>query len=170
MHSLARSGAATIYPYSPAQLRADNPGTSFPADMSDALLAEWDVFAVLPTQQPPFDPATQRLNEGQPEQSGGAWVQTWVVSNLTPEEIAAALAEWRASMSVTPLQIRRALLQQGLLDDVTAFVEAADLETRMAWEYAVQIDRDNALIAAAADAIGASPADVDDLFRLAATL
>ncbi len=97
-------------------------------------------------------------------------VETQTGRDRTPEEIAAALAEWRRATTVTPLQIRRALLQQGLLDDVTAFVEAADLETRMAWEYAVQIDRDNALIAAAADAIGASPADVDDLFRLAATL
>lgn len=72
--------------------------------------------------------------------------------------------------SVTPLQIRRALLQQGLLDDVQAFVEAADLETRMAWEYAVQIDRNNALIAACATALGKTDAEIDDLFRFAATL
>lgn len=97
-------------------------------------------------------------------------VETQTGRDRTPEETAAALDDWRRSMSVTPLQIRRALLQQGLLDDVTAFVEAADLETRMAWEYAVQIDRSNALIAAAAASIGATDADVDELFRLAATL
>jgi len=83
---------------------------------------------------------------------------------------AAKDAEMRRGMSVTPLQIRRALLRVGLLDDVTAFVEAADLETRMAWEYAVQIDRTNELIAAAAASIGATDEDVDELFRLAATL
>ena len=97
-------------------------------------------------------------------------VETQTGRDRTPEEIAAALDDWRRSMSVTPLQIRRALLQQGLLDDVTAFVEAADLETRMAWEYAVQIDRTNALIAAAAASIGTTDEDVDELFRLAASL
>ena len=160
----------TVYPYSQEQLRADNPGTSFPADIPAALLAEWSVYSVQATPQPDHDPATQRLAEGQPEQVDDTWVQTWSVIDKAPEEIAAELAEWRAGMSVTPLQIRRALLAQGLLDDVTAFVEQADLETRMAWEYAVQIDRDNALIAAAAAAIGASDEAVDDLFRLAGTL
>lgn len=97
-------------------------------------------------------------------------VETQTGRDRTPEEIAAALDDWRRATTVTPLQIRRALLQQGLLDEVQAFVEAADLETRMAWEYAVQIDRGNALISAAAASIGATDADVDELFRLAATL
>jgi hypothetical protein len=160
----------TVYPYSPAQLRRDNPGTSFPDAMSDALLAGWGVYPVEPTTQPEYDPSTQRITEGEPEQVGDVWAQTWIVTDLTPEEITARLDEWRASMSVTPLQIRRALLAQGLLDDVTAFVEASSYETRMAWEYAIQIDRTNELIAAAAASIGASDAEVDDLFRLAATL
>ena len=97
-------------------------------------------------------------------------VETQTGRDRTPEEIAAALDDWRRATTVTPLQIRRALLQQGLLDEVQAFVEAADLETRMAWEYAVQIDRTNALIAAAAASIGTTDEDVDELFRLAATL
>jgi hypothetical protein len=72
--------------------------------------------------------------------------------------------------SVSPLQMRRALLAQGLLDDVQAFVEASPLDVRLAWEYAIQIDRDNELISAAATAIGATDEEVDDLFRLAASL
>lgn len=170
MHILIQADGSTSYPYSVAQLRRDNPGTSFPDAMPDALLAEWGVYPVTPTERPTYDPAAQRLTEGTPEQIDGAWAQTWIVTDLTPEEIAAALEQWRASMFVTPLQIRRALLQQGLLDDVTAFVESADLETRMAWEYAVQIDRNNELIAAAAASIGTTDEDVDELFRLAATL
>jgi hypothetical protein len=101
-----------------------------------------------------------------------------VTVELSPEEEAAVRAEWEANAhrpppvpsSVTPLQIRRALLTQGLLDDVQAFVEASPLDVRLAWEYAVQIDRHNELIAAAAASIGASSEEVDDLFRLAATL
>lgn len=97
-------------------------------------------------------------------------VETQTGRDRTPEEIAAALAEWRRATTVTPLQIRRALRQAGLMDEVAAFVEASPPEVREAWEYAIQIDRMNELIAAAAASIGATDEDVDDLFRLAATL
>lgn len=97
-------------------------------------------------------------------------VETQTGRDRTPEEIAAALGDWRRATTVTPLQIRRALRQVGLMDEVAAFVEASPPEVREAWEYAVQIDRTNELIAAAAASIGATDEDVDDLFRLAATL
>ena len=97
-------------------------------------------------------------------------VETQTGRDRTPEEIAAALAEWRRATTVTPLQIRRALRQAGLMDEVAAFVEASPPEVREAWEYAIQIDRMNELIAAAAASIGATDEDVDDLFRIAATL
>jgi hypothetical protein len=101
--------------------------------------------------------------EGEPEQRDGVWWQTW---RLEPAPLP---DDPPVPASVTPLQMRRALLAQGLLDDVEAFVQSADLETRIAWEYAVQIDRDNALIAACAAAIGSTETEVDDLFRLAAS-
>ena len=97
-------------------------------------------------------------------------VETQTGRDRTPEEIAAALDDWRRATTVTPLQIRRALRQVGLMDEVAAFVEASPPEVREAWEYAVQIDRTNELIAAAAASIGATDEDVDELFRLAATL
>jgi len=97
-------------------------------------------------------------------------VETQTGRDRTPEEIAAALDDWRRATTVTPLQIRRALRQVGLMDEVAAFVEASPPEVREAWEYAVQIDRNNELIAAAAASIGTTDEDVDELFRLAATL
>jgi len=97
-------------------------------------------------------------------------VETETVRNKTPEEIAAEQEEWRRSTSVTPLQIRRALRQIGLLDEVQNFIENSSAEVREAWEYAIQIDRNNELIIGAANAIGVSEQEVDNLFRLAATL
>lgn len=97
-------------------------------------------------------------------------VETQTGRNKTPEEIAAEQEEWRRSTSVTPLQIRRALRQVGLLDEVQNFVENSSAEIREAWEYAIQIDRNNELIVGAANAIGVSEQEVDNLFRLAATL
>jgi hypothetical protein len=179
-----RDTGAVITDY---EFRAANPNTSFPSVLSAELL---DGFGADPVLDGPQAVTTNRyqysMRDGV-EQIDGQWFTRYVLgpifSDYTDAEgvlhtaaeqeaayRAAKDAEMRCGMSVTPLQIRRALLRAGLLDDVTAFVEAADLETRMAWEYAVQIDRGNALISAAAASIGATDADVDELFRLAAAL
>jgi len=72
--------------------------------------------------------------------------------------------------AVTPVQFRRALRQAGLSDAVTAYVVTQDADTQDAWEYAVSIPRDDALVARAAAVLGQTEAEVDNLFRLAATL
>jgi hypothetical protein len=58
----------------------------------------------------------------------------------------------------------------GLLDEVTAYIGTMGDEAKEAWEYAVQIDRDDPLILAAASALRKSPAEVDAIFVLAASL
>lgn len=73
-------------------------------------------------------------------------------------------------MSVTPLQARRALLGAGLLDAVQAAANAADDETRLAWEYSSSVERASPFVAKLALAIGLSDEQVDDLFREAAVL
>lgn len=72
--------------------------------------------------------------------------------------------------SITPRQARLALLGAGLLSSVDAAVSAADEATRIAWDYATQIDRDNPIIAAMAGQLVMTAAQVDDLFRNAAAL
>ena len=72
--------------------------------------------------------------------------------------------------SVSPLQIRKALRQMELKASIDAYIATQDDETQESWEYAVQIDRDNPLIAAAAAELEKTEAEIDDLFRLAATL
>ena len=169
------------------EFRAANPNTSFPPVLSAELLDSFGADPVLEGPQAvPTDPYGFSMRDGV-EQIEGQWFTRYVLGPVftdytdaegvlhTAAEQEAAYraakdAEMRRGMSVTPLQIRRALLRQGLLDDVTAFVEAADLETRMAWEYAIQIDRNNELIIGAANAIGVPEQEVDNLFRLAATL
>jgi hypothetical protein len=70
---------------------------------------------------------------------------------------------------VTPLQMRLALNAAGLRPTIEAAVAAADQQTRDAWEFASTIRRDNPLLAAMASALGLPPAQVDALFRNAAT-
>lgn len=46
----------------------------------------------------------------------------------------------------TPLQMRRALRAAGILSAVQALVDNADEETREAWQYAIEIRSDSALL------------------------
>lgn len=88
MYALLNSeGQIQTYPYSIAQLQADNPGTSFPSPMPDERLADWNVVVVVPTAQPTVPPE-QNVTEGTPAETAGVWYQTWVVTDKTPEQIA----------------------------------------------------------------------------------
>lgn len=68
-----------VYPYTIAALKADNPNTSFPAIVSDALLADFNVYPVTPTDKPDFDALTQTVDEQSPNETDGVWTQVWAV-------------------------------------------------------------------------------------------
>ncbi len=82
--------------------------------------------------------------------------------------------------SVTPVQIRKAIRQSGIAAQVATYHaqvetaatagDAAAIDALEAWEYASEVRRNNALIAAAAAGMGLTEAQTDGLFRLAATL
>jgi hypothetical protein len=74
--------------YTIRQLRRDNPQVSFPTEIPDATLAEYSVYPLAATPMPAYDPETQRVSEGLAELVDGVWMQTWVVTDLTPEELA----------------------------------------------------------------------------------
>jgi len=71
--------------------------------------------------------------------------------------------------SVTPWQMRRALNQLGLRAMVEAAVAEGDQNVKDGWEFALEIRRDNPLLAAMAGSLGMEEADLDNLFRLAAS-
>jgi hypothetical protein len=72
--------------YSISQLRSDNPQTSFPANLTDERLADWDVYPLEATPQPEID-YTKNVSEGTPVNQNG-WKQTWVVTDASAQEIA----------------------------------------------------------------------------------
>ena len=76
--------------YTIGQLRRDNPNTSFPKAVSDAVLASYNVFPLYPTDQPTYD-HTKNVVEGTPQEVGGVWTQVWSVSDASSEEIAARI-------------------------------------------------------------------------------
>lgn len=75
--------------YTIGQLHRDNPLVSFPKSIPDATLAEYDVYPLITTDRPTYDPITQNLTEGTPILVDGVWTQVWDVTDATPEQIAA---------------------------------------------------------------------------------
>ena len=75
--------------------------------------------------------------------------------------------------SVTPVQFRRALREQGLRKEVDDYLDSLPPPQAEAlrddWEAATVIRRDDALVQQAADWMGLDSDDLDALFQLAAT-
>lgn len=97
----------------------------------------------------------------------------WFGPGNKPTETELAALPWPVSLvpqAVTPLQMRRALREAGLTSQVNALLATLDEETVETWEYALEIQRANPLIAMAAVELELDTGQVDDLFRLAATL
>jgi hypothetical protein len=69
-------------PYSTAQLRRDNPNTSFPAVMSDAVLARHDIYKVTVLPMPAYDTRTHYAKESAVHQVEGQWVMGYTVEPL----------------------------------------------------------------------------------------
>ena len=72
--------------------------------------------------------------------------------------------------SVTPRQIRLALNAAGLRSTVESAVSAGSQDITDWWEYALEIERNHQLINGMAAQLGITDKQLDDLFRLAATL
>jgi hypothetical protein len=85
--------APSTYPYSQDHLRRDHPDTSFPSQMSDAMLAEWGVYPVTRVAPPDYNSITHRLIESQPVEVNGVWTQQWALEALSAEEAAANQAD-----------------------------------------------------------------------------
>lgn len=93
------------YPMSAQQVREAFQTVTFaPQDWPPAPFAE-----VVPVAMPDFDSLAQDCTEGQPEQVGGVWRQTWAVTDVAPEvaaERAAAAFEMSVPAEVTKRQAK----------------------------------------------------------------
>lgn len=92
----------------------------------------------------------------------------------TPEQIEQdALDAFREGAVVSMRQARLALLEVGLLsqiDDTIAALPEPDKSTAtIEWEYAATVERLSPWVISLTAALGMTPEQVDDLFRLAAT-
>lgn len=73
------------YPYSLQKLREDNPNISFPSEMTESLMLEWDIHEVRPT--PKTTDYTKNVSESTPILVEGVYYQNWENTNATQTEI-----------------------------------------------------------------------------------
>lgn len=76
--------------------------------------------------------------------------------------------------TVTMRQARMALLQDGMLSSVQSAIDSlsgqAGDAARIEWEFSTEVQRARPLVATLQNILGLTSSQVDDLFRLAATL
>lgn len=72
--------------------------------------------------------------------------------------------------SVTPRQMRLALLNIGKLSEIEIAVSNSTEANKITWEYALSIDREDPLVLFFASELGYTSDQIDDLFRAAEQL
>jgi hypothetical protein len=86
MYAKLNNGQLQKYPYTLGMLRKDNHNVSFPKVMTDEIFAQFGVVRVTSTPRPEYD-HTKEFNVTA-EQVNGAWVEKWVATDVSAEEIA----------------------------------------------------------------------------------
>jgi hypothetical protein len=147
MYVKVENGVAVKYPYTIAELRADNPNTSFPKKgITTETLESFGVYEVYVPDTPDYNGRTHKLQQLDPVLENGTWVLRWNAVEKTADEI----AEHDASVSSARRMYRNNLLAQTdwmALSDVTMSAEMAayrqalrDITTHANWPYLEEAD------------------------------
>jgi hypothetical protein len=98
-----------------------------------------------------------------------------LLNKLDPNEPILPPPQNTVPLSVTPRQIRTALVLSGIsLSSIEAIIDSLPSPNKeialIAWEYSVEFQRNNPLINQLAPLLGLSSKQIDDIFILASTL
>ena len=89
MYVKIANNSVETYPYSVNNLKTDNPNVSFPKDISDSLLQEWDVYPVtiVDSSNTVYDHFTEKVvADSEPTLVDGIWTLDSSVVTMTAEE------------------------------------------------------------------------------------
>ena len=89
MLAFISNGVLTQYPIGLQDLKQAHPNTSFTLPLVASELTDFGVVEVVDTDQPVFDPRTQRIEESFPMLVDGEWRQQWSITSLSADEIQA---------------------------------------------------------------------------------
>ena len=82
MYVKLTNGSVDQFPYTIGQLRRDNPNVSFPKQVIDNILADYNVYPVTVLEKPDYDLLVQSLVLGQPSLNNGSWQVSYTVENM----------------------------------------------------------------------------------------
>lgn len=122
MYAKLNNGQVERYPYTIGQLRKDNRNVSFPKVMDDATLAQFNMVKVAPTERPAED-HTKNFTVTV-AQVNSAWVEKWVSTSATQDEITERTANKAAQVRAERDQLLAATDYTQLADapgDATAW-------------------------------------------------
>ena len=100
-------GTVSDTKYSIAKLKRDHPNTSFPADIPVELLAEYNVFEIVPTAEPTHTDGEIAVQTGGVVKVGNEWQWEWVVRPKTTEELATEAANLVQNVNARIMSIKR---------------------------------------------------------------
>ena len=88
MYAKIENNVAVKWPYTKEDLRKDNPQTSFPSTIPDALLSDYGVVDVFIVNQPQID-YTKNITQKPPvfNTEENRWETSWEVTDASEEEI-----------------------------------------------------------------------------------
>lgn len=97
MYIKITDGTPAIYPL--ANLSSDNPQTSFPRNITDELLATYNVYPFTRSDIPTFDPLVSELQDGDFSQdSNGNWLLSYRVVNYSTDLASSSVRQERNSL------------------------------------------------------------------------
>lgn len=176
MHALIDNGAVVTFPYSLAQMKQDNPRTSFPPGLTFPVTVAGGAVHEVTREDRPSIEGHQVAVMDAPVLDGDTWTVGWTVRDKTAEELTAE----RAGLMVTKIALKRACQMQtdwkgggtDLWTIATGVIATLTADQQEDWSLATVIERVNSDFVAMAQspAIGATDAEIDAVFRLAKTL
>ena len=140
MYVKITNGSVDTYPYSVGQLRRDNPNTSFPKRIPDAMLEDWGVYEVLEADKPSYTDRTQTLSQNsQPTLVNNVWTLGWTVTDKTSQEISDYDTQNASSNRLVRIELLKDTDMYGLSDvtmtaEMTTYRQALrDITTHANW-------------------------------------
>jgi hypothetical protein len=129
MYAKIENGQIKQYPYTNADIRKDNPRTSFCFPLDEETMNVFNIVSVSSTE-PPLITYRQYLSEGTPEKQDDDWKQVWVINTFPAKEIAEKAKEFRASAyreEADPLFFKS---QRGEIDKQVWLDKVAEIKAR----------------------------------------
>jgi len=153
-----------------AEIRDSWKLVSFPTEIKESHIEFLGLKPIKSIPQPDYNRMNQTVVETDPILVDGEWTQQWEIRQLTQEEIKTLVPDL-----ITMRQLRLALLQEDLLENVESTIESvSDPKQRstldIEWKYSMIVYRNQHWIEILANLLKISEVELDNLFVIGSTL